>query len=109
MLTLDKRKPEALEYLNGIEVPEEVDVFSIWLRDEIRRLTPPPPLPPPETEPKPEPQEPIVETPPAAETIDVFPISPEMIIIIVLAAILIIMLIIRKKRKRKRKFYFSKG
>ncbi len=102
MLTLDNRKPEALEYLNGIEVPEEGDVFSIWLRDEIRRLTPPPPLPPPETEPKPEPQEPIVETPPAAEPIDVFPISPEMIIIIVLAVILIIMLFIRKKQKRKR-------
>lgn len=109
MLTLDNRKPEALEYLNGIEVPEEGDVFSIWLRDEIRRLTPPPPLPPPETEPKPEPQEPIAETPPVEEPIDVFPISPEMIIIIVLAVILIIMLFIRKKQKRKRRFYFSKG
>lgn len=108
MLTLDKNQPEALEYLENIEVRNEADVFSIWLTDEIRRLTPPPPPPPPPTPPPP-PEEPIVEAPPVEGPTDVLPISPEMIIIVVFAAILIIYLIIRKTRKRKRKFYFRKG
>ena len=107
ILTLDKNQPEALEYLENIEKRNEADVFSMWLTDEIRRLTPPPPPPPPT--PPPPPEEPIIELPPAEEPTDLLPISPEMIVIIVFAAILIIYLIIRKTRKRKRKFYFRKG
>jgi len=107
MLSLDKNQSQALEYLENIEIPDEPDIFSIWLTNEIRRLTPPPPPPPPP--PTPVIEEPIVEEPPIEEPTDTLPISPEMIVIIVFALILIIYLIIRKNRKRKRKFYFRKG
>lgn len=108
MLTLNKNEPEALKYLEGIEAAEPTDVFSIWLNDEIRRLTPPPPPPPPPPV-SPAPEQPIIEEPPVEEPPDILPISTEIIAIVVLAAILIIYFIIRKKRRRKRKFYFSKG
>jgi len=104
MLALGESQSEALEFLENFEVPSEKDVFSIWLTDEIRRLTPPPPPPPP-----PPAEEPIVETPPVEEPADILPISLEIIVIIVFMAILVIYLIIRKRHKRKRKFYFRKG
>jgi len=106
MLTLDKNQTEALQYLEDLALTDETDVFSLWLRDEIRRLTPPPP--PPEPEPTPV-EEVVVEEPVVEETPDFLPVSPEMIGILVFAAILIIYLIFRNKRKKRRKFYFSKG